>query len=60
LFSSELEYGARVTALSGLSAGVSVDAIVGKSKNMIGIQYAYRQTRLFNGVHSIGLSVEIK
>lgn len=60
LFSAQMEYGARVTALSGLSAGVSVDAIVGKSKSMIGIQYAYRQTRLFNGVHSIGLSIEMK
>lgn len=59
LFSSEFDYNSRVTALSGLSAGVSVDAIVGKSKSMLGIQYAYRQTRLFNGVHSIGLSIEL-
>lgn len=59
LFNSEFGYQSRVTALSGLSAGVSVDAVVGKSKNMLGIQYAYRQTRLFNGVHSIGLSIEI-
>jgi len=59
LFNAEFGYQSRVTALSGLSAGVSVDAIVGKSKSMLGIQYAYRQTRLFNGVHSIGLSIEI-
>lgn len=59
LFNSEFGYQSRVTALSGISAGVSVDAIVGKSKSMLGIQYAYRQTRLFNGVHSIGLSIEI-
>ncbi len=60
LFSDEFDFGSRVTALSGLTAGVSVDAIAGKSKSLLGIQYAYRQTRLFNGVHSIGLSIEIK
>lgn len=59
LFNPDFGYQSRVTALSGISAGVSVDAIVGKSKSMLGIQYAYRQTRLFNGVHSIGLSIEI-
>ncbi|NOQ71579.1 MAG: PorV/PorQ family protein [Crocinitomix sp.] len=59
LFQKEFGYNSRVTALSGLTAGVSVDAIVGKSKSMLGIQYSYRQTRLFNGVHSIGLSIEI-
>ncbi len=59
VFSSEFGYSSRVTALSGLSAGVSVDAIVGKSKSMLGIQYTFRQTRLFDNVHSIGLSIEI-
>lgn len=58
-FSPEFGYNERVTALSGLTAGISIDAIVGKNNNMLGIQYAYRQTRLFNGVHSIGLSIEI-
>lgn len=60
LFSKELDYGSRVTALSGLTAGVAVDAIVGKNQNRLGIEYAYRHTTLFNGVHSIGLTVEIK
>ncbi len=60
VFNKEFGYNSRVTALSGLTAGVSVDAIVGKTRNMLGIQYAYRQTRLFNGVHSIGLSIELK
>jgi hypothetical protein len=59
LFQEDFGYAARVTALSGLTAGLSVDAIVGKNKNMLGIQYAYRQTRLFNGVHTIGLSIDI-
>ena len=51
IFSAEFDYEYRVTALSGLSAGVSVDAILGKSQNMIGVQYAFRQTALFDGVH---------
>ena len=50
----------RVTALSGLSAGVSVDAILGKNKNRIGVQYAYRHANPFSGIHTIGLTVEIK
>lgn len=60
VFSKDYDYGYRVTALSGLTAGVSVDAIVGKNKNRLGIEYAYRHTQPFNGVHSIGLTVEIK
>jgi hypothetical protein len=60
LFSSEFAFASRVTALSGLTAGVSVDAVVGKNNSMLGIQYAFRQTALFNGVHSIGLSIEVK
>lgn len=58
--SSEFAFGQRVTAVSGLTAGVSVDAIVGKSKNMLGIEYAYRHTNPFNGIHSIGFTVDIK
>lgn len=61
IFSSQFDYGYRVNALSGLTAGVSVDAILGKNQNMIGVQYAFRQTAsLFDGIHSIGLSIEIK
>jgi len=45
--------------MSGLTAGVSVDAIVGKNKSMLGIQYTFRNTRNFDNVHSIGLSIEI-
>ena len=40
IFSKEFDFNSRVTALSGLSAGVSVDGIVGKNKNLLGIQYA--------------------
>jgi len=59
-FSSNFDFSGRVTAISGLSAGVSVDALVGKNKSMLGIQYAYRQARPFGDAHTIGLSIEIK
>lgn len=59
-FSSDFVFGSRVTALSGLTAGVSVDAVLGKKKNLMGVQYTYRHTSQFNGVHSVGVSVEIK
>ncbi len=60
IWKSDFSFGSRVTALMGFTAGVSVDAILGKKKNLIGIQYAYRHTYQFNGVHTIGISVEIK
>lgn len=61
LFSSEgFVPAGRVTALSGLSAGVSVDAILGKNKNRLGIQYSFRNAAPFNGIHTVGLSIDIK
>lgn len=61
LFSDQgFVYGGRVTALSGLSAGVSVDGIVGKNKHALGIQYCYRHANPFNGIHTVGLSIDIK
>lgn len=50
----------RVTAMSGLTAGVSVDAILGKNKNRLGIQYCYRHANPFSGSHTVGLSIDIK
>jgi len=60
IFSKDYLIGARLTAISGLTAGVSVNAIVGKNKNMLGINYTYRHTRPFNGCHTIGLTIDIK
>lgn len=60
IFENNFAYGSTVTALSGFTAGVSVDAIVGKSSSRLGIQYAFRSTRNFNGVHSIGLSIDMR
>jgi len=59
VFKSNFAFDSKVTALTGLTAGVSVDAVVGKSKNLLGIQYGYRHTSQFGGVHTIGLAIEI-
>ncbi|MFK8045245.1 MAG: PorV/PorQ family protein [Crocinitomicaceae bacterium] len=59
IFSSEYVADGRATALSGLTAGVSVDAILGESRNNIGIQYAFRAVNVFNGIHTIGLTLSL-
>lgn len=60
IFSSDLAYGSRLTALSGFSAGLAVDAKVGENKNLLGIQYTYRNAKPFNGIHTIGLTINLK
>jgi len=60
IFSKDYNFGYRVTAMSGLTAGLSVAAVVGKNKNMLGISYAYRHARPFNGCHTIGVTIDIK
>lgn len=59
IFSPEFNYGERLQALSGFSAGISVDAKVGKNKNLMGIQYTYRAAKPFDGIHSIGLALNL-
>lgn len=51
----------RTTALTGLTGGFSVDFQFGEdeSKSMIGIDYSYRTSDYFNGVHSIGVRVSL-
>ena len=45
----------RLTALSGLNAGASVDLPLGKSGKKFGIDYSYRATEFFDGCHGIGV-----
>jgi hypothetical protein len=45
----------RLTALSGLNGGVSIDLPLGKSGKKFGIDYSYRATEVFDGSHGIGL-----
>ncbi|MEX1001511.1 MAG: PorV/PorQ family protein [Crocinitomicaceae bacterium] len=59
-FSSNIDFGGRVSALSGFTAGLSVDGKVGKNKNHLGVQYAYRHANPFSGIHTIGVSIGIK
>jgi hypothetical protein len=60
VFSKDFLYDNRVTAMSGLTAGLSVSALVGKNKSMLGINYTYRQAKPFNGCHTIGLTIDLK
>lgn len=55
IFNKEL----RTSALTGLTAGVSVDFPLGESKSPIGIDYAFRSS-VFGGVHTIGARINLK
>lgn len=56
LFSAEN----RSSALIGPSAGFSVDALVGESKNAMGIEYAARFAGVFGIIHTIGATISLK
>jgi hypothetical protein len=47
------------TFLSGLTAGLSIQAPIGKDGGAIGFDYTYRDTSPFDGVHSIGARIDI-
>lgn len=48
------------TVFSGPSAGLSIDLPFGKEKeSVLAIDYAYRATYTFNGIHSIGLRLSL-
>ena len=59
IFSKTYVADGRATALNGLTAGLSVDAIVGENKSNLGIQYAYQAVNLFSGIHTIGLAISL-
>lgn len=56
LFSAEN----RSNALIGPSAGFSVDALVGETKNAMGIEYAARFAGVFGVIHTIGATISLK
>jgi len=60
IFGKEFNYESRLSALSGFTAGLSVDAKVGDNGNMMGIQYAYRTAKPFGGAHTIGVTINLK
>lgn len=47
------------TFLTGLTAGLSIQAPIGKDGGSIGVDYTYRDTSPFDGVHSIGARIDI-
>jgi len=50
----------RTTALTGFTGGASVNAPIGnKKKSQLGFDYAFRSTVNFDGVHTIGVHLEL-
>ena len=47
----------KLTALSGLNAGLGVDIHLGKGGKKIGLDYSYRSTDFFDGSHAIGVRI---
>ena len=45
--------------LTGLTAGLSVQTPIGKEGGALGFDYAFRATSPFDGVHSIGVRIDI-
>ena len=50
----------RATALTGPSAGLSLEFPFGESRSSLALDYSYRVTNPFVGVHNIGIRVNIK
>ena len=50
----------RSNALVGPTAGFSVDALVGKSKSALGVEYAARFAGVFGIIHTIGATINLK
>jgi hypothetical protein len=51
---------ARTNALTGLTAGCSVDFLVGSKKSALGIEYAARLSSPFGTIHTIGATIGLK
>jgi len=48
------------TVFTGFNAGVSIDLPLSKDNdNTMGLDYSYRSTSFFDGVHSLGISVSL-
>lgn len=50
----------RSNALVGPTAGFSVDALVGETKNALGVEYCARFAGAFGIIHSIGATISLK
>jgi len=47
----------RTTVFTGPAAGLTVQLPTGENQNIIGLDYSYRVTNPFNGVHSLGVHI---
>ena len=53
-------YEVETSVFTGFSAGVSFDLPLSKNnRNIIGVDYSYQATRLFDGVHSFGVTFKL-
>jgi hypothetical protein len=50
----------RSNALLGPTAGFSVDALVGKTKNALGAEYSARFAGVFGVIHTFGVTISLK
>ncbi len=50
----------RSNALIGPTAGFSIDALVGKSKSALGLEYCARFAGVFGIIHTMGLTISLK
>ncbi len=50
----------RSNALVGPTAGFSIDALVGKSKNALGAEYSARFAGVFGVIHTFGVTISLK
>ena len=50
---------ARQTAFTGPGGGLTIQVPAGANETIIGLDYSYRVTNPFNGVHSIGVHVDL-
>jgi hypothetical protein len=50
----------RSNAFTGPTAGFSIDALVGKSKSALGIEYCARMAGVFGIIHTVGATISLK
>jgi hypothetical protein len=50
----------RSNALIGPSAGFSIDALVGKNKSALGLEYCARLAGVFGIIHTVGATISLK
>ena len=50
----------RSNALTGPTAGFSVDALVGKNKSALGVEYCARFAGVFGIIHTLGVTISLK